>query len=73
MKNTMRSIELPEALCQRVEQLYGQHFPDIEKCLYFVLEQLASDQSTLLDLAEERVVKQRLRDLGYVDGQTIRP
>lgn len=62
----MRQIELPEDLCRRVEQLYANQFPGLEACLSFVLENLINDQSASLDMAEERLVKQRLRDLGYV-------
>lgn len=62
----MRQIELPEDLCRRVEQLYAHQFPGLEACLSFVLENLINDQSASLDMAEERLVKQRLRDLGYV-------
>jgi hypothetical protein len=62
----MRQIELPEDLCRRVEQLYAHQFSGLEACLRFVLENLANDQSAALDVAEERLVKQRLHDLGYV-------
>jgi len=62
----MRQIQLPEQLCQRIEELYGHQFSGIEACLSFILEHLINDQSTQLDRAEERMVEQRLRDLGYV-------
>jgi len=62
----MRQIELPEDLCRRVEQLYSNQFSGVEACLRFVLENLVNHRSASLDIAEERLVEQRLRDLGYV-------
>jgi hypothetical protein len=62
----MRTIRLPEQLCARAEASWGARFGSIDELLIFVLQELNRDESEHLDRAEEQVLEQRLRDLGYL-------
>ena len=66
MTAEFRQVQLPEDLCAAAELQYGRSFPSLEELLSFVLRELLRDDSARLNAAEERVIEQRLRDLGYV-------
>ena len=38
----------------------------LEELLVFVLRELLRDQAAQMDQAEQRVIEQRLKDLGYI-------
>jgi hypothetical protein len=61
-----REVKLPEDLCKKVEQLYGNRFGALDDFLTFVLEELARDNSPRADQAEQRIIEERLKDLGYI-------
>jgi hypothetical protein len=61
-----REIKLPAELCAGVEQKFAQRFASLEQLLEFVLTQLADQKAVDLDAAEQRVVEERLRELGYL-------
>lgn len=61
-----RTIQLPESLCTRAEQKFGRQFSNIAALLSFVLEQLLSERAEQLEESEQKIVEQRLRDLGYI-------
>ena len=61
-----RPLQLPEDLCAAAEVRYGGYFRSVEDLLSFVLRELLRDDAAQLNAAEERVIEQRLRDLGYV-------
>jgi hypothetical protein len=44
----------------------GQNFGSLDELLTFVLEELLREDAAELDQAEERLVAQRLRELGYI-------
>jgi len=58
-------VKLPEDLCKRVEQLYEKRFVGLDQLLVFVLEELAHDNARRADQAEQRIIEDRLKDLGY--------
>ena len=66
MTAEFRHLQLPEDLCAAAELQYARHFGSVEELLCFVLRELLRDDSARLNAAEERVIEQRLRDLGYV-------
>jgi hypothetical protein len=66
MTDEMRDVRLPADLCAAAEKRFGKTFAHIEELLTAVLRDLASDDVSALDQAEQRLVEQRLRELGYL-------
>jgi hypothetical protein len=62
----LRDIRLPEDLCKAAEEKFAGRFENLEDLLTFLLRDIVSDTSTQLDEAEERIVEERLRELGYI-------
>jgi hypothetical protein len=62
----MREVRLPADLCAAAEKKYAQTFGTLEELLIFVLRDLSRDDGAQLDQAEERLVEERLRELGYL-------
>jgi hypothetical protein len=61
-----RTISLPEDLCAETEKWMAGRFGDLESLLTFLLRELANNDAAKLDQAEEGIIEQRLRDLGYI-------
>lgn len=61
-----RVIELPEHLCAAAESRFAGQFATLTELLTFVLSELLCDRAEKLDKAEQQVVEERLRDLGYI-------
>ena len=59
-------MSLPASLCDAVEQKFGKRFPSLEQFLTFVLQELVRDDATEMDEAEQKMIEQRLKDLGYL-------
>jgi hypothetical protein len=66
MTGSRRQVSLPEDLCATLEQKFGHKFPNFEALLEFALRELARDDAARLDLQEQRLIEQRLRELGYL-------
>jgi len=66
MTEEMRSVQLPVGLCAAVEKRFGQTFANLEELLIFVLRDLSRDDVSGLDQSEQRLVEERLRELGYL-------
>jgi len=62
----LREIRLPADLCAAAEKKFAETFPSVDELLAFVLRQLISGDTVELDRAEQAVVEQRLKDLGYL-------
>ena len=62
----MRQVRLPEELCAAVEKKFGRTFDNLADLLVFVLRDLSRDDASRLDQAEQRIVEERLRELGYL-------
>ena len=62
----MRSVNLPAELCAQAEKKFGKNFGNVEQLLEFVLRDLLRDDATRANEAEQRLVEQRLRELGYL-------
>jgi hypothetical protein len=58
----MRTVSLPAELCVRAEKKFGS----LEQLLEYVLRDLLRDDDAQRDEAEQRMIEQRLRDLGYL-------
>ena len=61
-----RDVRLPADLCAAAEQKFGQQFGSIEELLAFVLRELLRDETAKFDQQEQRLVEERLRELGYL-------
>jgi hypothetical protein len=61
-----REIRLPADLCAVAEKKFAQTFGSIEELLVFVLRELARDDAAHFDRAEQKLVEERLRELGYL-------
>ena len=64
--NDFRQVRLPEDLCAAVEAKFRGKFSTLEELLTFVLNDLFSDEALKADEAEQRLVEERLRELGYL-------
>jgi hypothetical protein len=62
----VREVRLPQDLCAAAESKFQHRFGTLEELLTFVLRELLRDEALQADLAEERIVEQRLRELGYL-------
>jgi len=61
-----RQVELPEDLCAAAEHRFVPQFANLEALLEFVLREITQDKVEALDKAEQALLEQRLKDLGYV-------
>ena len=62
----MRDVQLPVELCVAAERKFGHVFGSLEELLVFVLCDLSRDEASSADQAEQRLVEERLRQLGYL-------
>jgi len=57
-----RQVSLPEELCAQTEKKFG-HLEDV---LVRAMQELLRDDGAALDRNEQRLVDERLRELGYL-------
>jgi hypothetical protein len=62
MNDSSREVSLPEPLCSAVERKFG----NLESFLTFVMGEVLRDEAAILDQNEQRLVEERLRELGYL-------
>ena len=62
----MRTVTLPAELCAQAEKRFGEKFTSLEQLLEYVLRDLVRDDTAQADEGEQRMIEQRLRDLGYL-------
>jgi hypothetical protein len=62
----MRTVSLPVELCVRAEKKFGEKFGSVEKLLEYVLQDLLRDDAAKADEGEQRIIEQRLKELGYL-------
>ena len=61
-----RTVRLPSDLCGAVEDKFAHLFGSVEELLAFILRDLIRDDATKADQAEERLIEERLKELGYL-------
>jgi hypothetical protein len=61
-----REVRLPADLCAAVEDKFGGTFRGMDELVVFLLQELIRGDTLDLDRADQAVVEQRLRDLGYM-------
>ena len=59
-------MRLPAELCAAIEKKFAGKFGSLEELLTFVLRDLSRDDAAQLDQNEQKLVEERLRDLGYL-------
>jgi hypothetical protein len=64
--NEMRQLHLPAELCDAAEKKFDETFASLEELLVFLLRDLLRDDVSRFDQAEEKLIENRLRDLGYL-------
>ena len=62
----MRVLQLPADMCADAEKKFGHAFGSLEQLLTAVLCDLLRDEARTADQAEQRLVEERLRELGYL-------
>lgn len=62
----MRNIGLPAELCLQAEKRFSERFGSLEQLLEYVLRDLLRDDAAQADEGEQRIIEQRLRELGYL-------
>jgi hypothetical protein len=61
-----RTVNLPEDLCREAEKFLTGRFDSLEALVSFLLQEVVKDTARKFDQAEEQMIEQRLRDLGYL-------
>jgi hypothetical protein len=61
-----RNVNLPAELCVQAEKKFDEKFGSLEQLLEYVLRDLLRDDAAQADEGEQRVIEQRLRELGYL-------
>ena len=61
----MRVVRLPADLCGAAEKKLGHLFGNVEELLTFILRDVVRDDAAKADQAEERMIEERLKELGY--------
>ena len=62
----MRDVRLPADLCDAAEKKFAVTFGSLDEMLVFILRDLLRDDGSQADQAEQRLVEERLRELGYL-------
>jgi len=62
----LRELHLRADLCTAAEQKFKEKFNNVEELLTFILTDLLRDDAVLADESEQRLVEERLRELGYL-------
>jgi hypothetical protein len=66
MTDPLREVRLPEDLCSAAEKRFSTEFESLEALLIFLLRESLRDDAAVLDQAEQQIIDQRLKDLGYI-------
>ncbi len=61
-----RVVKLPEELCAAAEKAFAGKFKSVDELLTFLLRDLVGGEAIQADEAEQRLVEERLRELGYL-------
>jgi len=62
----LREVKLPAELCTAAEQKFRARFGSVEELLTFLLREITEDTAARLDEAEQRIIEERLKGLGYI-------
>ena len=62
----LREIRLPADLCAAAEEKFGGAFQNVDELVGFLLQELIRRDTIDMDRADQAVVEERLRALGYI-------
>jgi len=62
----LRQLRIPENLCQALERRFHSQFSSVDELAEFVLRELLQDETKALDESEQQMIRDRLKDLGYL-------
>jgi hypothetical protein len=62
----LRTVQLPADLCAAAEKNFSHKFASLEELLIFFLQDLSRNDAQEADSAEQKLVEDRLRELGYL-------
>jgi hypothetical protein len=66
MSEETREVRLDSELCRTAEERFRSRFASVEELLTFVLRELLRDDAAQMDRDEQRMIEERLKDLGYI-------
>lgn len=66
METEHRLIAVPAGLCAEAEEKFAGKFADLPELVTFMLTQLLRGGAEQLDAQEQKIIEDRLRDLGYL-------
>jgi hypothetical protein len=66
MSHLLREVHLPAELCEAAERRFSDRFGTLDNFLTYVLEQLVRDEAAQMDREDQRIIEERLKDLGYI-------
>jgi hypothetical protein len=61
-----REIRLPADLCASAEKTFAGKFGNIEELVTYLLREITSDAAVRIDEAEQKMIEERLKALGYI-------
>jgi len=61
-----REIRLPADLCAAAEEKFGGTFRSVDELVIFLLRELIRTDTADMEQADQAVVEERLRALGYI-------
>lgn len=62
----MRTLRVPENLCREAETKFGLRFGTVDEFVTAMMAELLRNQSEIMDQAEEKIIEERLKSLGYI-------
>jgi len=66
MTSSWRSAEISEPMSRAAQTRFSPRFSSLTELVNFVLRELLDDTALKMDEADECIIQQRLRDLGYI-------
>jgi hypothetical protein len=61
-----REIRIPEDLCASAERTFAGKFGSLEELVAYLLREVTSDEAVRIDEAEQKMIEERLKALGYI-------
>ncbi len=66
MSENKRVVQLDAELCRMAEERFRSRFANVEELLTFAMRELLRDEAAQMDRDEQRMIEERLKDLGYI-------
>lgn len=66
MSPLLREMKIPEDVYRAAQDRFGSQFNSVDELVEFALRELLRDDSAALDESEQKMIHNRLKDLGYL-------